>query len=239
MADGPLHPAGRGGKALGHLGIEHLGDGVDHVHILDGEDDGLPQILIALDVGGHADLVDDVGDRRLQIRLLAADAGGGAAVDPLQGQLFPLPVGQLAHPLQQRAQVAGLGHEIIRTPRRAVCDHLVVDEAGEHDAAAADAGLRQAAQQLQPVQLWQHQFRQQQIRPQLAHHVQRLLAVRGDPHQLESSLGGKALAEQLSEIGICVCQQDANSSFHNLFLPSLRYVGYFGISGSSFTVLSL
>ena len=28
MADGPLHPAGGGAEGLGHLGIQHLGDGV-------------------------------------------------------------------------------------------------------------------------------------------------------------------------------------------------------------------
>ena len=28
VADGPLHPAGGGAEVLGHLGVEHLGDGV-------------------------------------------------------------------------------------------------------------------------------------------------------------------------------------------------------------------
>ena len=63
MADGTLHTAGRGLKGLCHLGVEHLGDGIDDIHVVDGDDDGFPQILVALDVGGDADLVDDVGDQ--------------------------------------------------------------------------------------------------------------------------------------------------------------------------------
>ena len=63
MADGPLHPAGGGLEGLGHLGVQYLGDGVDHIHIVDGDDDGLPQVLVALDVGGDTDLVDDAGDQ--------------------------------------------------------------------------------------------------------------------------------------------------------------------------------
>ena len=28
VADGPLHPTGRGAEGFGHLGVEHLGDGI-------------------------------------------------------------------------------------------------------------------------------------------------------------------------------------------------------------------
>ena len=55
VADGPLYPGRRGAEGLCHLGVEHLGNGVDHIHIIHGDDDGLPQILVALDVGGNAD----------------------------------------------------------------------------------------------------------------------------------------------------------------------------------------
>ena len=33
--------AGRGLECFRHLGIQYLGDGVDYVHIVDGDDDGL------------------------------------------------------------------------------------------------------------------------------------------------------------------------------------------------------
>lgn len=42
VADGPFHPAGRGAEGLGYLGVQHLGDGVDHVHVVHRNDDGLP-----------------------------------------------------------------------------------------------------------------------------------------------------------------------------------------------------
>ena len=62
MADGPLHSAGGGLEGLRHLGVEYFGDGVDHIHVVDGNDDGFPQVLVALDVGGNTDLVDDTSD---------------------------------------------------------------------------------------------------------------------------------------------------------------------------------
>ena len=36
MADGALNARGRGGKRLCHLRIQNLCDGVDHIHIVDG-----------------------------------------------------------------------------------------------------------------------------------------------------------------------------------------------------------
>ena len=41
MADGPLHAAGGGLECFRHLGVEYLGDGIDHVHVIDGDDDRL------------------------------------------------------------------------------------------------------------------------------------------------------------------------------------------------------
>lgn len=48
---------------------------------------------------------------------------------------------------------------------------------GDDDAARAGAHLRHAAQQAQPVQLGQHQLREQHIRPQLRDQGERLLTV--------------------------------------------------------------
>ena len=59
MTDGTLYPGRRGLEGLCHLRIQNLGDGVDHVHVIDGDDDGFAQVLIAFDVGRDTDLVDD------------------------------------------------------------------------------------------------------------------------------------------------------------------------------------
>ena len=56
VPDGPLHTAGCGLECFCHLGVQYLGDGVDDVHIVDGDDNGFPQILIALDMGRDTDL---------------------------------------------------------------------------------------------------------------------------------------------------------------------------------------
>lgn len=55
VADGPLHSGRRGLEGLGHLGIQDFCNGVDHIHVVHRDDNGLPQVLIALDVGGNAD----------------------------------------------------------------------------------------------------------------------------------------------------------------------------------------
>ena len=67
VADGPLHAAGRGTEPLGHLGVQHLGDGVDYIHVVYRKYDRLAQVLIALYVRRNADLVDDLGDGRFEI----------------------------------------------------------------------------------------------------------------------------------------------------------------------------
>ena len=55
MTDGSFHTAGGGLECFRHLGVQYLGDGVDDIHIVDCNDDGFPQVLVALDVGGDAD----------------------------------------------------------------------------------------------------------------------------------------------------------------------------------------
>ena len=51
VADGPLYPAGGGAVFLGDLRVETLGDGVDVLRLVHGEQDGIPQELVAFDVG--------------------------------------------------------------------------------------------------------------------------------------------------------------------------------------------
>ena len=53
MADGALHPAGGGAVALGDLRVEPLGHRVDILRLVHREQDGVPQKLVTLDVGGH------------------------------------------------------------------------------------------------------------------------------------------------------------------------------------------
>ena len=52
MADGALHAAGSGTVFLGNFRVEALGHSVDVLRLVHGEQDGIPQELVALDVGG-------------------------------------------------------------------------------------------------------------------------------------------------------------------------------------------
>ena len=51
VTDGALHPAGGGAVFLGDFRVQTLGHGVDVLRFVHGEQDGIPQELIALDVG--------------------------------------------------------------------------------------------------------------------------------------------------------------------------------------------
>ena len=52
VADGALHPAGGGAVFLGDFRVEALGHSVDILRLVHGEQDGIPQELVALDMGG-------------------------------------------------------------------------------------------------------------------------------------------------------------------------------------------
>ena len=51
MADGALHAAGSGTVFLGDFRVEAFGHSVDVLRLVHGEQDGIPQELIALDMG--------------------------------------------------------------------------------------------------------------------------------------------------------------------------------------------
>ena len=53
MADGALHPAGGGAVALGDFRVQALGHRVDILRLVHREQDGVPQKLVTLDVGGN------------------------------------------------------------------------------------------------------------------------------------------------------------------------------------------
>ena len=55
VADGTLYTGRRGLESLCHLGVQDFRDGVDNVHIVHGNDDCLPQVLIALNMGRDTD----------------------------------------------------------------------------------------------------------------------------------------------------------------------------------------
>ena len=59
VADGTLHPAGRGLEGLCHLGVQDLGDGIDHIHVVYGDDllDCLFLILMDIDSIEYMDSV--------------------------------------------------------------------------------------------------------------------------------------------------------------------------------------
>ena len=203
MADGPLHPAGRGAESFGHLGVEDLGHRVDDVHILHRDDDGLPQILVALDMGRDADLVDDGGHHALQSALPA-------------GALLPVhvPGGHLAHPLHHRVHPAGLHETVICSRRRSQLRHIAAGKAGEHQDPGMDLQLPQFPQDGQPVLVPEHQVHHHRLGSKLPHQTKDLLSVARLPRHFQIGLPCHCITEQLAELIACVRDQNASLVLH-------------------------
>ena len=103
VPDRPLHSGRSGLEGLCHLGIQNLCNGVDQIHVVYRDDNGLPQVLVALDMGGNTDLMNDPGNHRLNAGFI------GPA-----GRRIPqaLPAPDFLQPLHQRRHIAGLQHQI-------------------------------------------------------------------------------------------------------------------------------
>ena len=71
MANGTLHAGGGSAVMLGNRGIKNLGNGIDDLVVLDHHNDGTAKILIALDMCGNANLMNDLGDLRLQVSVIS------------------------------------------------------------------------------------------------------------------------------------------------------------------------
>ena len=128
---------------------EHLVEGA--LYARSGDDDGLPQVLVALDVGGDADLVDDAGDHGLDAGLVTA-ADGHPAV---------LPTPDLRQPFHQNGHVTGLQHQIADAQPCSGSGHVFGNKAGRSQgqgtALHAGDGLEHADAVLFPEHQIQHQ----------------------------------------------------------------------------------
>ena len=120
MADGALHAAGGGTVFLGNFRVEALGHSVDVLRLVHGEQDGIPQKLIALDVGGNADLVQDLSN----CQLITVHAG-------VQDALF-LPGSHLQHAVCQNRLVKGLDEVVSKALVQQLLHHFLALERPRH-----------------------------------------------------------------------------------------------------------
>ena len=67
VTDGALHSAGGRLVLLGDRRVQYFRYAVDHVAIADGEQDGCAEVLIAFDMRGNADLMNDARDLRFNV----------------------------------------------------------------------------------------------------------------------------------------------------------------------------
>ena len=213
MADGPLHPGCGGAELPGHFGVEDLGDGVDHVHVLHGHDDGLPEVLVPFDVGGHADLVDDGGDVGLQG--LPGGSGAGGTLLPLR----PMLGGQQPDPLHHRGDAAGFHHVVVPAPGGHLVGHAAPGKAGQ-DQRAHGPGFHRL-QHVKAVHPLQDQVHDQNVRVAVLHQLDGLLAVPGLAHHFQALLGLDGLCQDGAELLAGVGNENGFLRFHADLSPPI------------------
>ena len=72
MANGAFHTGARGLVLLCHTRIKLFCHRIDNLRVFDGHDDGIPKIVVSLNVGRHANLVQDLRDLNAQVAAAGA-----------------------------------------------------------------------------------------------------------------------------------------------------------------------
>ena len=104
---------------LGNGRIQYLGNRHQHFLFFHRNGDGIPQILIALDMGRHPHLVNDGGDSIFQI------------IGDISIFFLFIFAGQLPDALTHRAHPAGLGHIVVRSLGGGQLGHASLGKTGQ------------------------------------------------------------------------------------------------------------
>ena len=176
MADGSFHSGRRSLECFRHLWVQYLRNGIDHIHIINSNDNGFSQILIALDVRRHTDLMDDIRNHSLDAGLIA----------PAQRQngLFR-GITHFLQPLYHGCCITGLQHQI---PNAQVCSsgcHKFRDKSGCSQYRRSMLHRHQRLQYTDAVPFGQHHIQHQHLRPQFRQSTQRLLSIIRCTHHLK------------------------------------------------------
>ena len=177
VANGPFYPAWGGLEGFGHLGVENLGDGVDNVHIVHRQDDGLPQILVALDMGGDADLVNDVRDHALN---------AGPVHPAGRGIPGALPSPDLLHALHKDIHIAGLEHEVSNPQTGNRCGNIIRHKGRSRQGHRLPVQIADGLQHTDAVLLAEHQVQHQHLGLSLIDQPDGLLSVARRSNHLEA-----------------------------------------------------
>ncbi len=166
VADGALHPAGGGVVFLGNLRVEALGDGVDVLRLVHGEQDGIPQELVAFDVGRDADLMQNVRDLQL------------VAVHASRDKPLLVAVGDFEHPAGKDILVEGLDKVVGEALIQQLLDHFfALESAGDEERGVRFAGGDIFLLDGQSIQPGHEGIQQNHLRPHRKHLLQDLKPV--------------------------------------------------------------
>ena len=126
------------------------------------------------------------------------------------------------HPLQQTADLAGLGQEIADTQITGLRHHLIGAERREQDNLGHNSPGFQLPQDGQPVLPRQNDVHHQQIRPAFIRQRQYLRPVSRGSHYRKALAFLNLFPQHCAEFLVGVCQQYVSSDFHDLPLSFSR-----------------
>ena len=173
MADRPLDTGRSGGVLFGNGGIQPLGDGIDDVLILDRHEDRIAQILIALDVRGNADLMNDLGHPHFQAAVVCHRIPhlrhGGALLLAAQGK----------DAVRHMRRVKRTQNEIVRASENGLALHVGIVKSGHHHELrdARERACIDALDDPDGIQSREEEIHQNDIGMQRTDRIHRFLAV--------------------------------------------------------------
>ena len=224
MADGALYAAGCGLIFFGNGRVKNFGDGVDNLAVVDGQQNGGAQILVALDMRRNTDLMDDLGDLCFNVRLRSCGGGIRRGVFRMAGVLGVLALQQPLHMAAKALNIKGFHQAKIRPRRAGLCNHGLTGNRQQHEKyrhfRACGGLFAILPQDADSVESRQHHIDQRRVVAVAAELLQGFLPVDGFI-QKAIAVAVQSFAQQLPFAGLFVYNQNFDVVFHFSYFPPL------------------
>lgn len=211
MADGALHTAGGGAEVGGYQRVQRAGQAVQIVRVLQGQQRGLQEKAVAVQVGRNANLQQHGCHVLLGGFLCLRRFRDGRHRGAGQRQDVP---GQAVH-------VRRLNHVVGSAQLHGAADEIVPVQGGQRNDLGPVGGLQvgQALQHAKAVQLRHYHVAHQHLRAVLAHQLQGLQAIGCRAHQQDARPPAQLLGQRLPHM-CAVLRHHNTNRFHEQRSPS-------------------
>ena len=195
--------------------IQALGHRVDDVVVLNGHEDGIPQVLISFDMGRHTDLMDDF--RHPHFQAAARGNGGLGGADGFH----PLFAAQRQNAFGHFVGVEGLEKVIVGTGQHGLPLQVVVIKAGHHHKLRLGSrGGLYAFDHADSVEAGQKEIHDNHVGMPTLDTAEQLAAVFFDRFHIQTMTAHDVRTRDTKMLTV-ICQQHLDLVFHLLMLPQL------------------